>query len=110
MSISANQSTDLSAVFAALADPTRLMLIERLGNGESRSIAALSKNGTITRQAVTKHLAVLEQAGLGTRERTGRESRYRLHPAPLTDARAYLESVSLQWEDALQRLRRFVED
>ena len=100
----------LPAVFAALADPTRLMLIERLGDGESRSIAALSRNGVITRQAVTKHLAVLEQAGLVRRERAGRESLYRLHPAPLTDARAYLESVALQWEDALQRLKRFVED
>lgn len=110
MSVPPNENANLPAVFAALADPTRLMLIDRLGNGESCSIAALSRNGTITRQAVTKHLTVLEQAGLVMRERMGRESRYRLHPAPLTDARAYLESIALQWEDALQRLKRFVED
>ncbi|MGH8010498.1 MAG: ArsR/SmtB family transcription factor, partial [Candidatus Binatia bacterium] len=54
--------TDMSMVFAALADPTRLALIETLSDGESRSIVALSQNGSITRQAVTKHLTVLERA------------------------------------------------
>ncbi len=57
-------------VFAALADPTRLALIETLSDGESRSIVALSQNGSITRQAVTKHLTVLEQAKLVERERS----------------------------------------
>jgi len=102
--------TDMSLVFAALADPTRLALIETLSDGESRSIVALSQNGSITRQAVTKHLSVLEQAKLVEREKIGRESRFRLHPAPLIDARAYLATVSSQWDNALQRLRRFVED
>ncbi|KXO74472.1 ArsR family transcriptional regulator [Brucella anthropi] len=102
--------TDMSMVFTALADPTRLALIETLSDGESRSIVALSQNGSITRQAVTKHLTVLEQAKLVEREKVGRESRFRLHPAPLIDARAYLATVSSQWDDALQRLRRFVED
>ena len=102
--------TNMSAVFAALADPTRLALIETLSDGESRSIVVLSQNGSITRQAVTKHLSVLEQANLVEREKVGRESRFRLHPAPLVDARAYLATVSSQWDDALQRLRRFVED
>ncbi|PWU72469.1 transcriptional regulator [Ochrobactrum sp. POC9] len=102
--------TDMSLVFAALADPTRLALIETLSDGESRSIVALSQNGSITRQAVTKHLSVLEQAKLVEREKIGRESRFRLHPAPLIDARAYLATVSRQWDNALQRLRRFVED
>ncbi|MFW7358104.1 MAG: ArsR/SmtB family transcription factor [Brucella sp.] len=102
--------TDMSMVFAALADPTRLALIETLSDGESRSIVALSQNGSITRQAVTKHLTVLEQAKLVEREKVGRESRFRLHPAPLIDARAYLATVSSQWDDALRRLRRFVED
>lgn len=101
---------DMSVVFAALADPTRLALIETLSDGESRSIVALSQNGSITRQAVTKHLSVLEQAKLVERERVGRETRFRFHPAPLAEARAYLATVSSQWDDALQRLRRFVED
>lgn len=102
--------TNMSAVFAALADPTRLALIETLSDGESRSIVALSQNGSITRQAVTKHLMVLEEAKLVEREKVGRESRFRLHPAPLVDARAYLATVSAQWDDALQRLRQYVED
>ncbi|MFK0686014.1 metalloregulator ArsR/SmtB family transcription factor [Ochrobactrum sp. BD67] len=102
--------TDMSMVFAALADPTRLALIETLSDGESRSIVVLSQNGSITRQAVTKHLSVLEQAKLVEREKVGRESRFRLHPAPLVDARAYLATVSSQWDNALHRLRRFVED
>ncbi|MHC5230765.1 ArsR/SmtB family transcription factor [Brucella sp. LJL56] len=102
--------TDISIVFAALADPTRLTLIETLSDGESRSIVVLSQNGSITRQAVTKHLSVLEQARLVERERVGRESRFRLQAAPLIDARAYLATVSSQWDNALQRLRRFVED
>jgi DNA-binding transcriptional ArsR family regulator len=101
---------DMSMVFAALADPTRLALIETLSDGASRSIVVLSQNGSITRQAITKHLSVLEQANLVEREKVGRESRFRLHPAPLIDARAYLTNVSGQWDDALQRLRRFVED
>ncbi|MEJ5018926.1 metalloregulator ArsR/SmtB family transcription factor [Ochrobactrum vermis] len=102
--------TDISIVFAALADPTRLALIETLSDGESRSIVVLSQNGSITRQAVTKHLSVLEQARLVEREKVGRESRFRLQAAPLIDARAYLATVSSQWDNALQRLRRFVED
>ena len=102
--------TGMSVIFAALADPTRLALIETLSDGESRSIVVLSQNGSITRQAVTKHLSVLEQANLVEREKVGRESRFRLHPAPLVDARAYLADVANQWDDALQRLRRFVED
>lgn len=104
------QSIEISTIFAALADPTRLALVKTLSDGTSRSIVALSQNGSITRQAVTKHLTVLEQAGLVEREKVGRESRFRLHPAPLVDARTYLATVSAQWDDALQRLCHFVED
>ncbi|GAA5540488.1 hypothetical protein Brsp02_01090 [Brucella sp. NBRC 113783] len=106
----ASHAMKISAIFGALADPTRLALIETLSDGESRSIVVLSQNGSITRQAVTKHLSVLEQVGLVQREKIGRESHFRLHPAPLVDARAYLAAVSTQWDDALQRLRHFVED
>ncbi len=104
------QSENMSAIFAALADPTRLALIETLSDGESRSIVTLSQNGSISRQGMTKHLSVLEQAGLVERDKVGRESRFRLCPTPLVDARAYLATVSSQWDDALERLRRFVED
>jgi DNA-binding transcriptional ArsR family regulator len=107
---SLTQSANMSAIFAALADPTRLALIETLSDGESRSIVTLSQNGSISRQGMTKHLSVLEQAGLVERDKVGRESRFRLCPTPLVDARAYLSTVSAQWDDALQRLRRFVVD
>ena len=96
-------------IFAALGDETRLGLLARLADGESRSIAGLSAGSRLTRQAITKHLAVLETAGLVSRERTGRESRYVLRPEPINEAQAYLKSVSAQWTDALERLRAFVE-
>ncbi len=96
-------------IFAALGDETRLALLARLADGESRSIAGLSAGSPMTRQAITKHLGVLETAGLVSRVRTGRESRYALRPEPIAQAQDYLRSVSAQWSDALERLRAFVE-
>lgn len=97
-------------VFAALGDRTRLRLVARLSDGRSRSIAALSQDGELTRQAVTKHLRVLEAAGLVTSLRAGRESRFQACPEPLAEARAWLDGVSAQWDGALGRLRDLVED
>ena len=97
-------------VFAALGDRTRLSLLERLSDGRSRSIASLSTDSELTRQAVTKHLHVLERAGLVNSVRVGRESRFAYRPEPVAEARSYLESVSAQWDEALARLRAFVED
>ena len=99
-----------AAVFAALGDPTRLMLVGRLRGGEAQSIAALSGGARISRQAMTKHLHVLEGAGLVTHRRVGRESRYALRPEPLLAARSYLDEVSSCWEVALERLQAFVGD
>ena len=96
-------------VFAALGDPTRLALLSRLSDGESRSITRLSADTRLTRQAVTKHLRVLETAGLVSSSRVGRESRFRFRPEPIAELRAYLDQVSRQWDDALARLRDFVE-
>jgi DNA-binding transcriptional ArsR family regulator len=96
-------------VFAALGDPTRLALLAKLTGGEAQSIARLSHGAAISRQAVTKHLAVLEAAGLVSRLRRGRESRYAYRPEPLDEARAYLDAVSAQWDAAADRLRAFVE-
>ena len=96
-------------VFAALGDPTRLMLLRRLERGEAQSIVALSSGIHISRQAVTKHLHVLEGAGLVTRRRTGRESRYVLETEPLAAARSYLDEVAARWDEALERLRGHVE-
>jgi DNA-binding transcriptional ArsR family regulator len=95
--------------FAALGDETRLALVARLSREAPCSIAALSGGSRITRQAVTKHLRVLERAGLVRSARAGRERRFELVPAPLKELRAYLEAVSRQWDDALQRLKAFVE-
>ena len=97
-------------IFAALGDPTRLSLLTRLSDGRSRSIAKLSADTDITRQAVTKHLQVLQKAGLVSSSKVGRESRFAYRHEPVAAARSYLETVSAQWDDALARLRAFVEE
>lgn len=97
-------------VFAALGDRTRLALLARLSDGRARSISALAGDTSLTRQAVTKHLGVLERAGLVRSTRVGRESRFSYRPEPVAEAKAYLEAVSAQWDEALSRLRAFVED
>jgi DNA-binding transcriptional ArsR family regulator len=96
-------------VFAALGDETRLSVLGRLAGGEPQSIARLTTGTRLTRQAVTKHLRVLEGAGVVRSVRVGRESRFTLEPRPIDEARAYLDLVSRQWDDALARLRAFVE-
>ena len=98
-----------AAVFAALGDETRLALISALSGGEPRSIAALTGGTRLTRQAVTKHLRVLEHAGIVRGARRGRESRFELDPAPMHELREYLGRVSEQWDQALARLRALVE-
>jgi DNA-binding transcriptional ArsR family regulator len=96
-------------VFAALGDPTRLTLLTRLGDGSPLSIARLTDSSTITRQAITKHLRVLQDAGLVRAVRRGRENLFELEPEPLDEARRALEAISRQWDDALARLKAFVE-
>ncbi len=101
---------EFAPVFAALGDATRLGLLTTLSDGRRRSIAALSADSSLSRQAVTKHLQVLEKAGLVGSERVGRESLFAYRPEPVADARSYLEAVATQWDEALGRLRSFVED
>jgi DNA-binding transcriptional ArsR family regulator len=96
-------------VFAALGDPTRLALLARLSGGEPCSITRLTGTTKLTRQAVTKHLKVLLDARLVRITRAGRESRFALNPEPIDDAKRYLDLVSKRWDDALGRLRSFVE-
>ena len=98
-----------AALFAALGDPTRLALVDALADGSRRSIAQLSGNATVTRQAITKHLRVLEAARLVRSERAGREARYALDPARLDEARTYIDAVATRWDDALGRLKAFAE-
>lgn len=99
-----------AAVFAALGDETRLQLIGRLAAGSPQSISRLTATTRLTRQAVTKHLRVLEGAGMVRATRSGRESLFTLDPKPIDDACAYLTQVSRHWDDALARLRAMVEN
>ena len=96
--------------FSALGDPTRLALLATLAGGRPHSIVALAGDTGLSRQAVTKHLRVLEQAGLVGSTRVGRESRYAYRPEALRGARDFLDEVSGLWDDALGRLRAVVED
>ncbi len=97
-------------LFAALGDETRLRLVTRLCDGGALSIARLTEVAGITRQATTKHLRVLGGAGLVRSKRRGRESLWELQPKRVLDARRYLEAISRQWDEALGRLKRLVEE
>jgi DNA-binding transcriptional ArsR family regulator len=99
-----------AAVFAALGDETRLSVLARLAQGETQSIARLTAGTRLTRQAVTKHLRVLETAGVVRSFRVGRESQYALEPKKLDEVRDYLADVSAQWDRALARLKALVEE
>jgi len=99
----------ITPIFAALGDETRLSLISKLCNGP-RSISQLTENTELTRQAITKHLKVLERAGLVQNQHKGRESMFELCPEPLDEVREYLDMVSQQWDNALFRLKSFVEE
>ena len=89
-------------VFAALGDETRLALVARLADGRPCSITELTSGTRISRQAITKHLRVLETAGMVRHKRAGRESRFAFNPAPIHEIRDYLEGVSSQWDETLR--------
>ncbi|GGG84837.1 ArsR/SmtB family transcription factor [Edaphobacter dinghuensis] len=99
-----------AVVFAALGDETRLSLVVRLSDRQPHSISQLTHGSRLTRQAITKHLRVLEDAGIVQSNREGRESLFELHPEPIDEIRQYLDLVSEQWNQALARLKSFVED
>src|SRR5512138_887174 len=96
-------------VFAALGDTTRLGLVSRLCTDGPLSITQLREGTDVTRQAITKHLLALADVGLVRDERRGRERLWALAPEPLDDARRYLDEISAHWDDAIERLRAFVE-
>jgi DNA-binding transcriptional ArsR family regulator len=98
-----------AAVFAALGDETRLSLVTTLSGGEPRSIAQLTGGSKMTRQAITKHLRVLQSAGVVHSVRAGRESRFEFDPQPLSELQEYLGRVSAQWDQVLSRLKTLVE-
>ena len=100
---------DAAPVFSALGDGTRLRLVARLCQEGPLSITQLREGTEITRQAVTKHLHALEEAGLAHGTRQGREQVWSLETKRLEVARRYLDDVSVQWDAALGRLRELVE-
>jgi DNA-binding transcriptional ArsR family regulator len=105
-----DRELEAAPVFAALGDATRLRLVARLSAEGPCSIAHLTGGSGVTRQAVAKHLNVLAEAGLVRGDRHGRESSWELMPGKLTEAQHSLELISRRWDEALERLRAFVEN
>ena len=97
-------------VFAALGDETRLSLVHKLCTRRRYSISQLTEGSRLTRQAITKHLRVLERAGIVRSMHAGRESLFELDPEPIEEITKYLDLVSRQWDQALSRLKAFVEE
>ena len=101
--------SEAAPLFAALGDPTRLQIVARLCEGGPLSIVRLTERSRVSRQAITKHLDVLSEAGLVRSERAGRERIWELQPWRLAEVRRCLEQISEQWDRALDRLRALVE-
>ena len=102
--------TASAPVFAALGDETRLRIVARLCHEGPLSISNLTRGTAVTRQAITRHLRVMEDAGLVRGTRQGRESCWELDTRRLEDVRRHLALISKQWDEALERLRRLVEE
>jgi DNA-binding transcriptional ArsR family regulator len=107
---SSRSTAEQSVLFAALGDDTRLRLVLRLSKGGPMSIARLTAGASVTRQAIAKHLCVMEEAGLVRSARHGRERIWQLERRRLEEARHYLDLISKQWDGALGRLRDLVEN
>jgi len=102
-------STGPDAVFSALSDPTRREVIRRLSQEGPTTLGELAAELPVTRQAVSKHLVVLEEAGLVQSWGETRRRRYRLTPRPLADAMGWMVDVGAEWDERLDALRRHVE-
>jgi len=96
-------------VFAALGDETRLGIVARLCADGPQSITRLTESAMVSRQAITKHLHALAQAGLASGTREGREQVWRIRPRRIAEVGRTLEQISRHWDDALERLRASVE-
>jgi DNA-binding transcriptional ArsR family regulator len=109
MSTAQNSWKNSAHLFASLGDETRLRLVSRLSKSGPLSITRLTEDSKVTRQAITKHLRVMERAGVVRSARHGRESVWQLEQRRLEDAQRNLDTISRQWDGALLRLRKFVE-
>ena len=99
----------VDSVFGALADPTRRRVVETLARGGTVTASSLAEQLPISRQAVAKHLSALRGADLVTSTRVGRETHYELRPQPLDEAAEWIQTVSAEWDDRLEALRRSLE-
>jgi DNA-binding transcriptional ArsR family regulator len=106
----AAKRADAALIFAALGDQTRLQIVARLCEEGPLSIMRLTTGTAVSRQAITKHLHALKEAGLARGSRAGRESIWELRTNRLADVQRFLDQISAQWDAALDRLRVFVED
>lgn len=97
-------------IFAALGDDTRLSLVSKLANGKPSSIAHLTEGTDVTRQAITKHLRVLEKAHIVRSVKSGRENLFVLDPETIRDAGEFVDMMSKRWDAALARLKSLVEN
>lgn len=96
-------------LFSVLGDSTRLKLVTNLVDGEKRSITELTKGSGLSRQAITKHLRILENAGVVTGKKSGRDNLYTLQIESLSEAREIIESIEKQWDETLYRLKEYLE-
>jgi DNA-binding transcriptional ArsR family regulator len=101
---------EAAPLFAALGDGTRLALVARLCGGGPQSITRLTSGSVVTRQAITRHLEVLADAGLVHDVRRGRERIWELDTGRLDEAGRALEQIAKGWDEALARLKAFVEE
>jgi DNA-binding transcriptional ArsR family regulator len=105
----ADRHARAAPVFAALGDPLRLQLVARLCRDGPQPIVRLADGTGVSRQAISKHLAALDAAGLVASERHGRERVWRLRPRRLDDVQRYLGRISSQWDSAIARLKASIE-
>lgn len=110
-SITAGQGFEqVAPLFAALSDSTRLQLVAQLSSEGPQSISALAQDTSISRQAVTKHLRILEDTGLAASRRTGRKRIFELRPEQLSKVHRHLDKIAKQWDQTLDRLKTYVEN
>ena len=102
--------TSAALLFAALGDPTRLMLVRQLSQGGPASISVLAERQDMTRQGVTKHLQVLAAAGIIDGSRQGREQVWTLNPQRLVEGRRHIDVIAAGWDEALERFKKLVEE
>jgi DNA-binding transcriptional ArsR family regulator len=100
---------EVDELWAAVADPTRRRLLDALLAQQEATATTLARELPITRQAVAKHLAVLDRAGLVEGDRRGREVRYVVRPKPLDAAARAMASVAAQWDERLLAIKRIAE-